>query len=69
MGRRDRDELCFEDDYAPEREPRRRARRRPRESEEQMLRRLAARRRLEEMQEAKRLRYYLRDVFTEYPEV
>lgn len=68
MGRRDRDELNFDEEEAPPARSRRRGRRRARESEEEMLKRLAARRKLEEMWEAKRLKYYLRDVFADYPD-
>jgi len=61
MGRRYWDEP-FDDDVPP-RELRRR--RRVRESDKELLCRLAARHKLEEMWEAKRLRCYLSDVFTD----
>ena len=65
MGRRYWNERFFNDDAAPPRELRRR--RRVRESGEELLCRLAARHKLEEMWEAKRLKCYLSDVFAEDP--
>ncbi len=67
MGRRYWDERFFNDDDAPPRESRRR--RRVRESDEELLCRLAARHKLEEMWEAKRLKYYLSDVFVDNPDM
>ena len=66
MGRRYWEERFFDDDVPP-RELRRR--RRVRESDEELLCQLAARHKLEEMWEAKRLKCYLRDVFAEDPDV
>ncbi|HQU16463.1 MAG: hypothetical protein B7Z66_05015 [Chromatiales bacterium 21-64-14] len=67
MGRRTYTESFLDDeDDLPIREPRRS--RRSRESDEELLRRLVARRKLEEMWEAKQLMRNLSDVFADDPD-